>query len=149
MPAGRPTNYRSEYAEEARKLCEAGATDIELADHFGVTARTIYAWKNANPEFLQALKVGKESTDDRVERSLLERATGYERDDLDIRVIDGRLVKTVIRRWVPPDTTAAIFWLKNRRPAQWRDKTEQQIDGTMSVQRVVREVVDPCNKNEN
>ena len=89
--------------------------------------------KNNYPEFRQALKVSKDQADDRVERSLYERATGYERDEIDIRVVNGEIVKTPIRKFYPPDTTAAIFWLKNRKPAQWRDKQDIEHTGKVSI----------------
>lgn len=130
---GRPTDFRPEYVEEARKQCEEGATDVELADYFNVSVRTLYRWKNNFPEFCQALKSGKAPTDERVERSLFERAVGYERDEVDIRVVNGEIVQTPIRKFYPPDTTAAIFWLKNRRPDLWRDKTEVDQNATVRV----------------
>jgi hypothetical protein len=131
-PGGRPTAYKPEFVEQARAQCEEGATDQELADFFGVSVRTLYRWKNTYPEFCQALKASKAPADERVERSLFERATGYERDEVDIRVIDGQIVQTTVRKFYPPDTTAAIFWLKNRRPEQWRDKTD--VEATVKGQ---------------
>ena len=73
----RPSAFKAEYAEQAKKLCLLGATDVELADFFGVTDRTIDCWQIEYPEFCDALKAGKELADDRVERSLYRRATGY------------------------------------------------------------------------
>jgi hypothetical protein len=126
---GRPSLYKPEYAEQARAQCEEGATDQELADFFEVSVRTLYRWKNNFPEFCQALKAGKDPADERVERSLFERATGYERDEIDIRVVGGEIIQTTVRKFYPPDTTAAIFWLKNRKPDLWRDKTETALTG--------------------
>lgn len=143
MPGGRPTDYLPEYAEVARKQCEEGATDQELADFFDVSVRTLYRWKNAHPEFCQALKASKVTADERVERSLYERAIGYERDEVDVRVVGGDIVQTPIRKFYPPDTTAAIFWLKNRRPQEWRDKVENVLSGEVGIRKIVRSVVDP------
>lgn len=130
---GRPSAYKPEFAELARQQCEEGATDQELADYFEVSVRTLYRWKNSHPEFCQALKASKSTADERVERSLFERAVGYERDEVDIRVLNGEIVKTSIRKFYPPDTTAAIFWLKNRRPSEWRDKTDVGVSGALKV----------------
>ncbi len=127
--AGRPTDYREAYAEGARKLANLGATDAEIADFFDVDVRTIYRWKNTHDEFCQALKAGKSESDDRVERSLFARATGYEHDEVDIRVVQGGIVQTQIRKYYPPDTTAAIFWLKNRRAAEWRETKAVELTG--------------------
>lgn len=129
MPAGRPSEYREEYAGQAEKLCQLGATDQELADFFDIDARTIYRWKHDYPEFCQSLKAGKELADERVERSLYQRAIGYEQEEVKIFMPAGAddPVYAPFRAKVAPDVTAAIFWLKNRRGKDWRDKTEQAI----------------------
>lgn len=127
--AGRPSSYRPEFAEQAVKLCQLGATDAELADFFKVTTVTIWRWQSAHPEFCNALKRGKDAADERVERSLYARATGYTHDAVKIFMPAGakKPVYAEYQEHVPPDTTAAIFWLKNRRAEQWRDKSEQVI----------------------
>jgi hypothetical protein len=127
--AGRPTAYKPEYAKQAEKLCALGATDVELADFIEVEVRTIYRWKSEHDKFCQALKVGKDVADERVVRSLYARANGYEHDEVDIRVVSGEIVQTPIRKHYPPDTTAAIFWLKNRRKDEWRDKLDHEHTG--------------------
>lgn len=129
----RPTKFKPEFVAQAEKLCRLGATDIEIADFFEVDARTIYRWKAENDEFCQALKIGKAESDDRVERSLFARATGYEHDEVDIRVVGGEIVQTPIRKYYPPDTTAGIFWLKNRRPGIWRDKQDIELGGSVVI----------------
>lgn len=126
--AGQPTKYKKEYCEQATKLCMLGATDVELADFFEVTEKTLNNWKNTHPEFLQSLKDGKEGADAAVTKSLYQRATGYTAPDLDIRVIDGQLIMTTIEKHYPPDTTACIFWLKNRRKQDWRDIPKESED---------------------
>lgn len=132
---GRPTAFKKEYIAQAKKLCALGATDIEIADFFEVDVRTIYRWKATNDEFCQALKIAKTEADERVERSLFARANGYEHDEVDIRVVNGQIVQTPIRKYYPPDTTAAIFWLKNRKSEQWRDKQEvdNKHSGTLTL----------------
>lgn len=129
MAGGRPKKFKPEYVEQAEKLCSLGATDIEIADFFKVDVRTLYRWKASNPEFCQALKSGKAEADDRVERSLYARATGYSFDAVKIMQYEGAPVVVPYREHAPPDTTAAIFWLKNRRPDQWRDKSTQELTG--------------------
>lgn len=127
MPAGRPTDYRAEYAVQAEKLCMLGATDIQLADFFDVSEQTINAWKHAFPEFLESLKDGKENADNAVVRSLYRRATGYEFESEKVFCVEGSIVRTPIREFVPPSDTAMIFWLKNRKPKEWRDKQELEL----------------------
>ena len=129
----RPSKFKPEFIAQAEKLCKLGATDMELADFFEVEVRTLYRWKAENAEFCQALKSGKDEADDRVERSLYARANGYEHDEVDIRVVMNQIVKTPIRKFYPPDTTAAIFWLKNRKPSEWRDKQELEHSGAVTL----------------
>jgi hypothetical protein len=140
---GRPSKFKPEFIAQAEKLCALGATDMEVADFFEVEVRTLYRWKAENDAFCQALKAGKDVADERVERSLYARANGYEHDEVDIRVVQGAIVQTPIRKYYPPDTTAAIFWLKNRRAAQWRDKQDVEHSGQVQVTKVTRTVVDP------
>lgn len=132
MTRGRPSDYRPAYAEGASKLARLGATDVEIADFYDVDVRTIYRWKIAHDEFSHALKVGKEEADARVERALYHRAVGYEQQDVKIFMPAGKddPVYAEYTAKIAPDVTAAIFWLKNRRPDEWRDK--QIVDSTSS-----------------
>jgi hypothetical protein len=135
MTAGRPSEYRDEFVEQARKLCELGATDMEIADFFEVDVRTIYRWKHNHEEFCQALKLGKDVADERVERSLYQRAIGYEQEEVKIFMPGGadKPVYAPFRAKIAPDTTAGIFWLKNRRGADWRDKQEHEHSGSVEM----------------
>lgn len=129
-PGGRPTKYRPEFVEQARKLAALGAIDREVADFFGVDDATVYRWKHSHPEFCDALKVGKGAADARVEQSLYRRALGYEHEAVKIAVnADGKVTEVPYVERYPPDTTAAIFWLKNRKPEEWRDVKAQEISG--------------------
>ena len=118
---GRPTAYKPEYAAQASKICRLGATDAQLADIFCVSIRTIENWKNKHEDFLHALKPGKDYADDLVERSLFQKAIGYEYDTVKIFNNNGAEMVVSYREKCVPDTTAAIFWLKNRRADKWRD----------------------------
>jgi hypothetical protein len=125
----RPTKFKEEFTAQAEKLCKLGATDMEVADFLEIEVRTLYRWKAENEAFCQALKAGKDVADDRVERSLFARANGYEHDEVDIRVVGGEIVQTPIRKYYAPDTTAAIFWLKNRKPKEWRETKAVELTG--------------------
>jgi hypothetical protein len=127
-PGGRPNKFKPEYIEQARKLCQFGHTDPELAGFFEVHLQTINNWKVKYPEFLYALKAGKEVADSRVERSLYQRAVGYNYEAIKIFMPAGRSkpVYAPYTEHVPPDVTAGIFWMKNRDPAHWRD--QQQLE---------------------
>ena len=142
----RPSKYEAKFAKEAAKLCKLGATDAQLADFFEVSVSTINLWKVQHKEFSESVKVPKAEADDKVEQSLYRRAMGYEHDEVDIRVVAGELVTTPIRKYYPPDSTAMIFWLKNRRPGDWREKVETELSGTVQIGRVTREIVRPEQK---
>lgn len=126
---GRPSAYKEEYAEQARKLCDQyGATDAELAFFFNVSERTINRWKLKHPEFSQSLKTGKDGPDDRVERALFNRAVGYSFKSVKVFMPSGAKspVYAPFTEHIPPDVTACAIWLNNRRPDRWR----QRPDGT-------------------
>lgn len=102
-----------------------GLTDEQLAEKMGIGARTLYDWKLKYPQISQALKKGKEVVDIQVENALLKRALGYEfqEERVERSSKDGvKVVQTI--KHIPGDTTAQIFWLKNRRPDRYRDKPE-------------------------
>ena len=142
---GRPSLYDPDYARQAKKLAELGATDQEIADFFEVDVRTVYRWKHDHDEFCQALKGGKDIADDRVERSLYQRAIGYEQEEVKIFMPGGadKPVYAPYRAKIAADTTAAIFWLKNRRKAEWRDKHDYEHSGHVTYNKVERTIVDP------
>lgn len=135
--AGRPSKYKPEFAEQAGKLCFLGATDDQIADFFDVDVRTIYRWKHDHEDFCQSLKTGKDAFDARVERSLFQRAVGYEQDEVKIFMDSktGEPVYAPYRAKIAPDVTACIFWLKNRKPEEWRDKQEHDHSGSVTVVR--------------
>jgi hypothetical protein len=125
-PVGRPTKFKAEYVKQVEKLCALGATDAEIADFFEVDPSTITNWKIDHPEFLASIKTAKADADERVERSLYQRAIGYEQDEVKIFMPAGAAepVYAPYRAKIAADTTACIFWLKNRRSANWRDKQD-------------------------
>lgn len=130
----RPTRYKQEYAEQARKLCLLGSVDAELAEFFEICEATLNNWKLAHPEFVESIKKGKAQADADVADRLYQRAMGYEHAEVDIRVIDHQIVKTPITKIYAPDPTAAIFWLKNRQRNKWREKQEVEHSGSVTVQ---------------
>lgn len=128
--AGRPTKYQESYNRQAEKLCLLGSTDKDMADFFEVDESTINRWKIEYPEFCESIKRGKISADANVASRLYKRAIGYEHDEDKIFNNNGEPLIVPTIKHVQPDTTAAIFWLKNRQPARWRDK--QEVDVTVS-----------------
>jgi transposase-like protein len=123
--AGAPTKYKKEFIKQASKLASLGATDIEIADFFDVDARTLYRWRNLYPEFCQSLIVGKDMSDNRVERSLYQRAIGYEQNDVKIFMPSGHAepVYAPFKANIAADVGAIKLWLTNRRGEKWSDKS--------------------------
>jgi hypothetical protein len=120
---GRKSTYLAQYAQIAKRMTYLGATDRDLAFAFGVNITTVHEWKALHPEFGMALKVGKHEANTRVERSLYQKAVGYDYPAVKIFMPAGakKPVYAPYVEHVPPDVTACIFWLKNRDPAHWRD----------------------------
>jgi hypothetical protein len=138
MAGGRPTEYKDVYCEQVEKLCKLGATDAEIADFFEVVESTINLWKLEHPEFSESIKKGKTLADANVADRLYQRAMGYTHDAVKIfpsggeaedeagNKVKGPLIVPYQEHY-PPDTVAAIFWLKNRQKDKWRDKQEVDI----------------------
>lgn len=106
-----------------------GLTDEQLAEKMNIGVRTLYEWKIRYPQISQTLKKGKEIVDIQVENALLKRALGYDFQEEKIEKSDKDGVKiTQTLKHIPPDTTAQIFWLKNRRPDKWRDKPREAAE---------------------
>ena len=127
---GRPTKYRAEYDNQAYKLCLLGHTDEELAEFFEVHVSTINVWKHDYPSFYESIKKGKEFADVDVVESLYKRATGM---TLTKQVFKGESLVEVEDE-IAPDTTAMIFWLKNRQPKKWRDKQVTEHEGGITIE---------------
>lgn len=125
----RPTKYKAEFAEQARKMCLLGATDKDLAGFFGVNELTINRWKKDHKEFCKSLKDGKDEADARVAERLFNRALGYSHPEDKIFNNNGEPMVVPTTKHYPPDTTACIFWLKNRQKERWRDKQETEMTG--------------------
>lgn len=139
---GRPSKYQPLFARQAERLCRQGATDADLAAFFEIALSTLYLWKLDHSEFSDALTRTKEVADDAVVQSLFRRATGYTHDAVKIMQDKGSPVVVPYVEHYPPDTVAAIFWLKNRRPDLWRDKPPENGGGApLEIARKIREAV--------
>jgi hypothetical protein len=130
MPAGRPSPYRPEYAEQARKLCRNGLTDREVADILGISPRTFYRWRGEHDEFAEAVAIGKDRADERVESALYQRAVGYEYESAKIFHPAGAAGPVIVpfTVHVPADVRAALQWLGCRRPEDWSRMAEPPDD---------------------
>lgn len=115
-----------------------GLTDEQIASNIGINRDTLYEWKKKYPDISDTLKKGKEIIDIQVENALLKRALGYEFTEVTRERVyndktnkfEFKITKKVAKE-VQPDTTAQIFWLKNRKPAEWRDRKD--IDANINM----------------
>jgi hypothetical protein len=106
----------------------SGLTNEQIANNMGVSVKTLYEWANKYSDFCDALKRAKSIADEEVENALYKRALGYTVTLNKQKVTkDGRAVDCIEEMHIPADTTAQIFWLKNRQPEKWRDKVEQSV----------------------
>lgn len=112
-----------------------GLTDEQIAGNAGIAVSTLYEWKKTYVEISEVLKRGKEVVDIQVENALLKRALGYSYTEKKTENgPDGKKVTVTVKE-VIPDTTAQIFWLKNRRPDVWRDKQDVHVDKTVATEK--------------
>ncbi|OAI24558.1 hypothetical protein [Methylomonas koyamae] len=128
---GRPRGYKPEYVQLAHNYTLLGATQEQLSEFFNVSASTVDAWIKRHPEFADAIKRGRILADAEVAADgLFRRATGYRYSEVTTREIKNEagevlsIESVTVTREIPPDTDACIFWLKNRQPNKWRDRTE-------------------------
>ncbi len=122
-----------EIMTEARELGLSAATDFEVAQHFGVHQVTIDMWKRRHPEFAKALQLGKDIADEKVVATLYHKARGYSFVSEKIFQHDGSIIRAETIEHVAPDTTAMIFWLKNRKRADWTDQTDINVTATVDL----------------
>ena len=119
---GRPSKINTLDLRQVETLASFGLTDKQIADVIGVTEQSINNYKK-DEKFFESLKKGKEIADQRVERSLFERATGYSHPEDKIFCNPSGKVTTVQTiKYYAPDTIACIFWLKNRKSEEWQDR---------------------------
>lgn len=125
-----------------------GLTDEQIARNIGITTSTLYEWKNKYPEISESLKKGKEVVDIEVENALLQKALGITKTvvkpikikevlyDSGKRISEKERIEYAEEEiYIPPDTTAQIFWLKNRKPDMWRDKQNVEVSGSLETEK--------------
>lgn len=123
--------YQRWLEPDGLKLLESwardGLTDEQIAQKIGIRRDTLYDWKNRFSDFSDALKKGKEVVDIEVENALLKRALGYEYTETMTEISEDGVKVRKTRKFIPPDVTAQIFWLKNRRAEAWREKQVVEV----------------------
>lgn len=122
-----------------------GLSNEQIAHNMGVSAKTLCEWQNRFGEFRNAIKKGKEVVDREVENAMLKRALGYDYEEVVQRpvVVDKETGETEMRvvqrvnKHVVPDVTAQIFWLKNRKPEEFRDKRDVELSGSVDLGSII------------
>lgn len=104
-----------------------GASNYRIAELLGIDEATLYRWKYDHPDFCESLEKGRQTPIANVVSALYQRAVGYEHEEVDIKVIGDKIVKTPTVKRYPPDLGSMVFFLKNRDPDNWKDKREQDI----------------------
>ena len=134
-------------------MARDGLTQQQIANNLGISIDTLIENKKKYSEFSDALKKGKEVIDFEVENALLKRALGYEYEE---ETYENGILTKKVKKQVPPDTTAQIFWLKNRKPNNWKDRVETDEDKEAvanasqviaKIRKVAQEYTDGTNRN--
>lgn len=117
-----------------------GLTDKQIAHNVGVAERTFTEWKRRFDALTAVLKRGKEVVDRQVENALLKNALGFEYEETKtiIEIMpDGERKQRIekVKKYNPPNPTSQIFWLKNRKPADWRDRRE--VDANVKEEKII------------
>ncbi|PID16855.1 transposase [Sporosarcina sp. P34] len=146
------TGARGKYAEwitdegliKIEGWARDGLTDEQIAGNIGISRSTLNEWKKKYSDISDSLKRGKEVVDRQVENALLKRALGYQYDEVTRELGDKLnpetgefeevlMVTKTVTKEVAPDTTAQIFWLKNRKPNEWRDRKDIEHSGGIAT----------------
>ncbi len=138
---GQRSKYEYWLTDEGLSLLEGwardGATDEIISQKVGINPATLYDWKKKYPKIAESLKKGKEVVDIMVENALLKRALGYTFTEIKTEEsAEGEKITRTVKE-ITPDTTAQIFWLKNRRPDRWRDKQDVSLNGSINTHQTI------------
>lgn len=135
---GRPSKYDKIDLELVEKLAGLGLIDTDISDMLDISVASLNNYKK-NPKFLESLKKGKVKADAKVTQSLYQRAIGYNHADINFSAYKGEVTQTPYTKYIAPDVTAQIFWLKNRRPDLWRDRYETDLtSGGQSFEFIIK-----------
>lgn len=133
---GRPTKFKPEMIGKIKVLIEHGFTEQEIADQLDISRESLDTYKNSNKLLFDTIKSAKDIADDAVETSLWKRASGM-RLKKQVLSKSGEIVE--VEEEIPPDATSMIFWLKNRRRDQWRDRHDVAVEGSADIVEALNE----------
>lgn len=111
-----------------------GLNNEQIAHNMGINVCTLYDWQIKYAKLSEALKKGKEVVDREVENAMIKSALGYYYDEeVFVELSNGKTEKRTIKKYAQPNATAQFFWLKNRKPQDWRDKREVEVSGSLGI----------------
>lgn len=132
--------YSEDYAIRAYRLALLGKTDVEIAHIFDIAESTLARWIEKKPKFRQYLRNGRDEADGHVAASLYARANGYSHEAVKIfqpREDGGAPLVVPYVQHYPPDTAAASLWLRNRQRGLWREKTDVEVTGALTLEHLI------------
>ena len=145
--------YSEENIAKLEEWVSKGLTEAEIAHNIGIARQSFWDWKRKHTDLLDILKKGKQVADQIVENALFKRANGYSVDEEQITYginENGEQVvlqKKTVKKYIPPDTTAQIFWLKNRKPDIWKDKRDVDVGANENIE-TIQIKVDTVNEKD-
>lgn len=133
--------YREEYADTVFKLALLGMNQDDICNFFDVSRAVLTRWRKKYPEFDYAIKSGREAADAKVAYSLFQKATGYDFMETKVFMYKGHIIKTKVKKHIPPDYQSQVFWLTNKQPKLWNKNATHDGDDAPPM-KVQFEVVD-------
>ncbi len=132
---GRPTLYEGEKTDQAvfEFASHYPVIDSQIAEFLGIQVSTLNNWKKMHPSFVESLKKAKDTIDNVIISSLFKRAKGFREKEAKVFCHEGMIISEEFEKVYPPDPTSMIFWLKNRRPDEWREKQDVEANTTSTI----------------
>jgi hypothetical protein len=138
---GRPTKKNPEAVRIILDLVAKGKTEHEISEITGLSRSTLWSWKVKDWEFSEQLKDSKDFASQLVEASLFKKAMGFEHKITQQSVTkDGQVIDYDQTLYIPPSDTSIIFWLKNQRNGEWKDRREEDHTITLKKEEALREL---------
>ncbi len=139
---GPKTKFNEKLGETFIRLSKEGKTLDEIAEIVGVTSRTLTNWMGKHQDLVLAVREARQVADGLVEAALFNRAIGYSHPATHFAAHEGCIISEDYKKHYPPDTQAAMFWLRNRQPKRWKEKTEGDVNVHTQVNTLTDEQLD-------
>lgn len=131
---GPKSGFNEKVQEAFVRLTKEGKTLEQVAEVLGVTVRTLSYWMGKHTDLVLSVREARQTADELVEASLFQRALGYSHPETKMFCYEGAVIAEDTVKHYPPDTQAAMFWLRNRQPTRWKEKTEGDVTVNNNVQ---------------